>query len=119
MREDGRRGGGERMKLRGRDQHHARGLGGPVAALERRAKGDRHFTEDLPGRARADDTLDPVDHLGDLDVAGKHHEQSALVALVHGVLARGEPHVARGLRQAGQVRASDRSQEGNGKEVVD
>ena len=48
-----------------------------------------------PGRALADDALDPVDKLDRLDAALEHGEERALVALVRGVLARHEADVGR------------------------
>jgi hypothetical protein len=106
------------MELPRRDLHRARGLGGPVAALERGAEGDGHLAEDLAGRARADDALDAVDQLGDLDAPREHDEQRTFVALVHGVFARRQAQIGSRLGQARQFLGRHRGQEGNVLEVL-
>jgi hypothetical protein len=118
LRQDLRMRRGERVELPRRKVHQARRFGRAVAALVRRAEDDRHLAEDLARRALADDALDAVDDLGDLDAAGQHHEQRALVAFVHGVVAGAEPDIAGGLRQARELLGRHRGQNGDDGEVL-
>ena len=103
LRDDGR----DRVVFVSGDPHHTRRLGGAEADRERRPEGDRHLAEELPGRASADDALDPVDELDRLQAPFEHGEERALVALVDGVLAGSEPDV-RG--SPGEPLAVDRSE---------
>lgn len=61
---------------------------------------DRHLSHDLPGAARADDALDPVHELDDVEPALDHGEQRTLLALVQRILAGHEADVGGQPREA-------------------
>ena len=79
---DRRLDGRDRVVVARLDAHHAGALGGAEADREQGAERDRHLAQDCAGQPLAQQTLDPVDQLDDLDATGEHPEHRGFVALV-------------------------------------
>src|SRR5438876_9903196 len=75
------------------DPHHTRLLRRPESDREHRPERHRHLPENVPRAAVADNALEPIDELDRLDPTLENSEERALVALMHGVLARHQTDV--------------------------
>ena len=96
----------------------ARGFRRPIAADEHRAEGDRHFAEDGARNAPAQRSLDAVEQLDDLDLAGEHRVERAVSALVNGEFSGTEMQVGGGLRETLELGNGERREQRNGPDVV-
>ena len=112
VRDVGRR-RGDGVEVARLDAHHARRLGGPEPDREDRAECDRHLAEDVAGLALADDSLDAVDDLDDLDAPVDQAEQRPLGALLRRVFARGQRDVGRRACELGAVVLAELGEDGD------
>ena len=104
------------MVVAGLDTHDPRLLCRTKADGEHRAERDRHLAEDVPGKALADDAVDPVDELDRLDATLEHGEECAFAALVRRELAGHEADVG---RRPGEPLAVALTECGKGRDLED
>ena len=110
--------GRDRVVVLGLEPQDPRTLDRAVTRRERRAERDRHLAEDVAGMAVAEDALDAVEELDDLEVPVEHGEERPLVALGDCVLARLDMDVRRCLGDSAKLFLRQLGEERNGGDLV-